>query len=490
MELLIELDRKISETLQVQIYEQIRQLILSRVLDRGFSLPSSRMLADDLHVSRNTVLNAYERLTNEGYLETRGTAGTFVTPNLPESLLKTTSGNGRSSLPPIRKGALAPLKFRGRIADFPDMSGPPPQIDMQTRSQWRHLFPAKEWGRLMQRRLASEATQVATHRDPAGHVELRQALAAHLAPARGIVASEHQILITNGTQESLNIMARLFVDRDTTVAVENPCYGPAAFAFESYGAKLLPVNVEEDGLDLDNLAKLKFDLIYTTPAHQFPTGVTMTVEQRQRLLELAWNSNAYIIEDDYDGDFRYDGPPLRSLRATDTNGCVIYLGSFSQTLGAGVRIGFMVLPFELIEPAIAVKSLLNKGNSWANQVVLADMIESGSYMRHLRRTRSIYLGNRNNLIRALKTAFDDVQLYGEDGGAHLMWKLPPHFPNASALREKSLQAGVGIYTTNTGDAHDFGGNGFFDRGVMLGYSSLSEKQVWESVSRIFSCVRG
>lgn len=485
----ISLDRTQSENLQVQLYLQVQQLITVGELVSGDPLPPTRVLAEDLGVSRNTVTYAFDRLNNEGYLETRGTAGTFVAQNLPRDLLSQRSLQADTSPVPVRKSPLSPITFRGRVPDLHSDPSLGLDIDMWPRRPWRHAFPASAWRRLLTECLKDQPTRIVDYSDPAGLPELRSAIARYLGPSQGILASADQILITGGAQEGLNILARLFVTPEVSIAIENPCSQRTALAFESYGAQMLPINVRANGYDLDKLAGSEFSLFHASPAHQFPTGITMSVEQRLRLLEIVQEKSAYIVEDNYDSVFRYDGPPIRSLWSEDRLGCVISLGSFSVSLGAGLRLGYLVLPEELVDAAITAKALLSGGAPWLEQAALAQFITSGGYARHLRKTRSLYLSRRNNLVNAMKTAFDHVSLLGTSGGTHVFWELPDHFPDAYALRAAAAERRVGIYTVDTGGAAVLGPNDILGRGIVMGYSAISEKQIWEATSRIFSAVR-
>lgn len=487
-QLSISLDRKQPASLQLQIYQQVQQLITTGELISGDPLPPTRVLADELGVARNTVTYAFERLSNEGYVETRGTAGTFVAQNLPRNLLSQQSRTGASSSGPVRTGPLAPIVFQGTA---PQLSAGPEveyDIDMWPRRPWRHAFPASAWRRALNDCLKAEPSRIVDYNDPAGLSELRSAIARYLAPTQGIVACADQILITSGAQEGLSILARMFIAPQTPVAVENPCLQTVALTWDSAGAQMMPINVGPGGYDLGTLADANFNLFYVSPAHQFPTGLTMSVEQRLMLLEIVQGKNAYIVEDGHDSVFRFDGPPIRSLWSEDRVGCVISLGSFAVSMGAGLRLGYLVLPKELVATARTVKALLSGGVPWLEQAAMAQFMSSGGYARHLRKARSLYLSRRNNLVNAMKTAFDQVSLHGTSGGTHVLWELPEGFPDAFALRDAAAKRGVGIYTVNSANAALLGENEILARCVVLGYSSVSEKQIWEATSRIYAAV--
>ena len=489
MELSIQIDRGRRESLQNQIFDQIRRLILGGHLQPGKRLPSSRDFADQLGVSRNTVILAYERLSNEGYIQTQTASQTFVSVNLPEkSLLIETAS-------PATKGAESHRRFppqiifRGQAQMVVNKNRHSVPIDFWVGRPNARSFPTKTWRRLLLHNLAVAGTNLTEYGDPAGLPTLRAAIAHHLGPARGIRASPDQIIIVSGIQEALNLVARLFIERGVTVATENPCYQGAAFVFESYGAGLLPIHVDSDGLNVADLLDRRASLVYVTPSHQYPTGWTLSLDRRIRLLDWAWTNSAYVVEDDYDSDFRYGGPPLTALAGLDRRGGGIYLGAFSKSIGAGLRVGYLVVPAELRDAAGAAKTLLNNGHAWLDQAVLADFISNEGYIRHLRRIRRVYMAARDCLAESLEKTFGRVRLSGMDGGMHIMWQLPPDLPSARELKSMAQGYGVGIYTLGLGGAaYDYGHCPYTERSIMLGYSSLTEKQIREGVGRIAAVV--
>ncbi|MCC6714311.1 MAG: PLP-dependent aminotransferase family protein [Gammaproteobacteria bacterium] len=470
------------QPLQRQLFDQIRELVLSGRLKPGTLLPASRALADQLGVSRNTVLLTYEQLLAEGYLQTRQAVGTYVSLELPEECL----GARRAQAEPAAEaGAHAcphPLPFQGRSQALVN----PLRLayDFWLGRPDPHSFPIKAWHRLVNRALASAGTRFTEYREPAGLFELREAIVDHLGPARGICASPDQVVIVAGSQGGLNLISRLLVREDTRVATENPCYQGAAFLFESHRAELLPVPVDEDGIVVDLLPRSGAQLLYVTPSHQYPMGFMMSLERRLRLLEWARRSGAYIIEDDYDSDFRYRGSPLTALQGLDRHDSVIYLGTFSKSMGAGLRLGYLVLPRQLVEPARTAKALLDNGHPWLDQAVMAEYIASGAYDAHLRRIRQIYRERRDCLLERLQHHFGDVVVTGQDGGMHIAWHLPRWFPQARELQAMVEAQGVGIYSLQSGAAHDFGGCAYSEGTVVLGFSSLEEKRIRAGIDRV------
>ncbi|MCC7411760.1 MAG: PLP-dependent aminotransferase family protein [Gammaproteobacteria bacterium] len=484
MALTLHVDRIGSQTRQGQIFDQIRRQILSGQLLPGTPVPATRELSEQLGVSRNTVVLAYERLIAEDYLQTRPGVGTFVNACLPEdSLMLRTAARGAAT-PAERLAPRHPVLFRGRAQAVVNPNRHQLAIDFWVGRPDPRSFPTKAWRRHLLHNLTVAGSNLTEYRNPAGIYGLRKAIADHLGPARGIHADPAQIIIVSGSQEALNVATRLLVREGTPVVTECPCYQGAFFVFESYGARIEPVPVDDCGIDVAQLPDARASLAYVTPSHQYPMGATLSLERRVRLLEWAWQMGAYVIEDDYDSDFRHHGSPLTALKGMDEHGSVIYVGTFSKSIGAGLRLGYMVVPHELVEPARTVKALLNNGQPWLDQAVLADFVASGSYARHLRRIRRTYLARRDCLIEALRRHFGDVSLAGVEGGMHLVWRLPAGFPAARELQALAHAAGIGVYALDSAAAHDFGREGYGRHTLMLGYSSLTEQQITEGIAQL------
>ncbi|SOD41000.1 MocR-like pyridoxine biosynthesis transcription factor PdxR [Nitrosovibrio sp. Nv4] len=484
----IELDHSSRESLQGQLFEQLRNLILGGKLKPGTLIPASRVLAEQLGISRNTVLLVYDRLIAEGYLQARKAIGTYVNLELPETCLAATR----------RTSTLVPV--RGETVKRPVIPfiGQPPTVNQTQHLDFDFcpdrigfdLFPHKIWRRFINRTFTSASTHFTECCDPAGLSQLREVIAAHLGVARAISVSPEQIIITAGSQEGLNLAARLLVKEGTLVATENPCYHGAKSLFESYYAKLIQIPVDEEGLDVAQLPREGVSLLYVTPSHQFPLGFTLPIERRLKLLDWARRCGAFIIEDDYDSDFRYRGSPLTALMGLDDHGCVMYLGTFSKSMGAGLRLGYLVVPKSLIPAARTAKALLNNGNAWLDQATMADFIQSGAYGNHLRRMRNIYSKRHDCLIEALREHFGEVQLSGLESGLHLAWHLPESYPDASELRAIALRHGVGVYSIGSGTTFAFGKCGYSARTLVLGFSSLNEYQIRAGVRRMADVFSG
>lgn len=485
MQLVINLDPHSSNSLQNQLFESIRQLILSGQLKVGSAVPATRVLREQLHVSRNTVLLAYERLIAEGYLETRPTVGTFVSTSLPEGSLFLT-GNGVYTRKLERQAPRQPVLFSGRCQSVVNPNRSKLAIDFWVGRPDPHSFPTKSWRRRLLHNLTTAGSSLTEYCEPTGIEELRCAIADHLGPTRGMKVNPEQVVIVNGSQQGLNLIARLMVEKGSAVVTECPCYQGAAFVFESYGAVLKPVPVDENGLDPSKLPQGPVSIAYVTPSHQYPMGVTLNLNRRIRLLEWARETGAYIIEDDYDSDFRYTGSPLTSLAGLDKHGSVFYMGTFSKSIGAGIRLGYLVVPQDLVSTVRTAKALMDNGHAWLDQATLADFISSGSFMRHLRRIRHKYQLRRDCLVEQLQRHFGDVRLTGLQGGMHLIWHLPPHFPTADEVQRIAEQVGVGVYSLEAGAAFNYDCNicGCSEQALMFGYSPLSEPMIQEGIERL------
>lgn len=481
MQIPILLDRASGQSLQSQVFSQIRTLILDGRLRPGSRLPSSRDLARQTDASRNTVSLSYERLIAEGYLETRGGVGTFVASDLPDPPLAPAAA-------PTAAAAPAARRYRGPfLGQDPALVVPgrlEPGLNFRVGRPDPQSFPLATWRRLLNRRLRTASEALTWYADPSGLRALRQAIAAHLGSARGIVADPAQVVVVAGVQEALNLIATLAIREGARVVVENPAYKGAANVFEAHRAALVPVPVDSGGLVVSRLPRGETALAYVTPSHQFPLGHTLTLDRRLGLIEWAASSGAYIFEDDYDSDFRYQGSPLTALQGLDRHETVIYASTFSKSVGPGLRLGYLVVPPHLAEPARRAKALSSHGHPWLDQAVMADFIDSGEFTNHLRRIRKLYLGRRDALVAALRAHFGDVRIIGLEGGMHIAWELPATAPDADTLRTAAVRLGVGFSTVADGHAVALDRARDFNRLVFLGFAALDDRQIATGVTRL------
>lgn len=486
MQLPIDIDRGSTLDLQTQVFEQIRTMILGGRLRAGQRLPSSRQLSEQLCVSRITVTLAFARLADEGYVEAVGSTGTFVSRELPERALQALQapeeGQRHEGPPACNRPDLYEIRSHCLVNGQPRKLA----IDFWVGRPDPRSFPLKTWSRLIHKRLLSGGQALTEYRDPAGDPELRLAIAEHLRPARGIVAEPEQIIVTGGCQDALNLVCRMLARPGTPAIFESPGYAGAAYLFESFGAELHATAVDEKGLDVRRLPDVAHALAYVTPSHQYPMGSTLSLERRLELLAWAVKTDSYIIEDDYDSDFRYVGSPLAALKALDRAKRVFYLGTFSKCLGAGLRLGYIVVPPALLSVARRVKALMNNGQPWLEQAALADFMNTGGYLRHLRKIRQHYLSKRNALIAALQGHFDQGVVIGADAGMHLLWRIPRHLPGAADITCRARALGVGVYDLSPLSAVSLATMEDANRYLLLGYSSLSETQIVAGIGRVAS----
>lgn len=477
-QVLITLDRSGAESLQEQIYQRIREQIVTGTLRAGASVPSSRLLATQLKVSRNSVIFGYERLINEGYLIARPMVGTFVADVLPDRDV------GAEPIVAPEAETIDPRPapiFTGRPHAILNNSNIP--IDFWTQRTDPRAFPLKTWRRLVMQSLASAGHNLTEYGDPCGLMPLRVEIAEHVGAARGLRVRPEQVVIVAGAQLALNLVLRLLASSGDEIAVENPCNQGAAYLFESHHMRLLPIAVDRSGIDAAKLAASNARLAYLTPSHQFPMGATLSLERRKTVARWAQHTGAHIVEDDYDNEFRYDGSPLPAIAAMAPDH-VIYLGTFSKSLGAGLRTGYAIFPEHLVDAAATAKALLDNGQVWLEQAALARFMQGGGFARHLRRCQQHYYTRRNALIARMRERFGDVELMGADAGTHVAWKLPASLAPAHNIKAIARTRNIAVYTVQSGGGHEYDGDQFETSWLLLGYASLSEEQIRAGIDRL------
>ena len=487
MQIPVLLDHASRTSLTDQIVDQVRHAIAHARIPRGTRLPSSRRLSEQLGVARNTVVRAYEALMSDGLVESRPASGMFVAGE--RSALSSeprpveAEADGRQSswcmpLPDIlMKTPHRASAARGRLSfDFcPGHAHPA-------------LFPLKIWRRLLQQNLShGSAAGLTDQGEAAGLPALRSSIAIHLATTRGVAADPSRIIIISGVQEGISLTSRVFLHRGTLAAIEDPCAQGAAYAFEATGSDIAGVRVDEDGLVPDDLPQRPTALLYVTPSHQFPTGRVLSVARRDSIAAWARRCGCYILEDDSDGEFRYEGsnPPAIAALAPD---CTIYLGTFARTLGAGLRLGFMVVPPRLTDAMVIAKDLLNQGNSWLEQAALADLMQGTTYSTHVSRVRAHYRENRDCLLGALRRNFGEVSVSGEGGGLHLLWHLPAGIPDAEVVEGLARRARIGVYGLQSGGAATIQRSMLDRRAMLLGFGALLPKQIDQGIDRLSEAI--
>jgi GntR family transcriptional regulator/MocR family aminotransferase len=416
-------------------YRRIRQMILDGTLPSGRRLPSTRTLSGDLGVSRNTVELAFSQLQSEGYIRRRIGSGSFVGDSLPNAAAharraRRPVGSGTAERPVLarRTTGTAVLSKRGRLAAA---AAPDPEADADpTFGVCRpglDVFPLHIWNRLLARRARQTTRELLDESSPKGLGVLRRAVAEYLVASRGVKCDAEQVIVLTSTQQGLDLAARLLLDPGQAAWVEEPCYIGARLALRNAGARLVPVPVDDGGLDVDRGIHLANDarLAYVTPSHQFPLGVTMGLSRRLELLRWAERSDAWIVEDDYDSEFRYAGRPLASLQGLDRSGRVVYLGTFNKVMFPSLRLAYMVVPPDLVDAFAAARRWIDGHSSALVQTVMADFITGGHFGTHIRHMREVYRERRDALTDAThRYAPSRIQLGPADGGLHVVaWLL-------------------------------------------------------------------
>ena len=496
------LDRARGETLTGQLVGQVRDAIRLGRIAPGARLPSSRRLSEQLGIGRNTVVRAYETLLMECYVESRPASGIFATLPPPDLRPAPVADAAVADLPRRRLPGPFAATSPAAISAAPNPAGrataraPSEPVSNRSRLSFDFapgrpdaaLFPLKAWRRLLRTCLSQGgAAGLSQPGDPFGLASLRSAIATHLASARGIVAEPGQIVITSGTGEGIALAARLLLAPGSLAAIEAPGYRVAAAAFEAAGADLAGVPVDEEGLVAAELPARRAALLYLTPAHQFPTGHTLSKPRADQIIAWARRSGCLIVEDDCGADFRYHGAASPALAASAPD-CTIHLGTFSQSLGAGLRLGYMVVPPLLIDGVRTIKALLNGGSPWLEQAAMSEFMRSGSFVSHVLRMRAAYRERRDQLLTSLSRHFGDVEISGDTGGMHLLWQLPAGVPDAATVEALGRRARVGVYSLHAGNVFAAPAGALSRRGIILGYAGLTPKQIEQGIARLSDAV--
>lgn len=479
------------QPLHVQLREGLRSAILSRRLAPGLRLPASRLLAADCGCARGTVLAAIEQLVAEGYLDTAPGAGTFVAANLPEASLEAAGHAARGA--PVASPRPPRLSRRAAARNTRPATTPPPPHRAPdafvTNRPAIDVFPFGLWSRLMEAEWR-EPRRIALPAEPFGDRGLREAVAGYLGAARGFACDPDGILITQSLTQGFALIARLLLDPGEQAWVEEPGFWGIREAILAADGVPIPVPVDGEGLDIALARRLApgARLAMLTPAHQYPLGAVMSLPRRLAVLAWAQDAGAWIVEDDYDSEYRYAGRPLAPLRALDTTGCVIYAGSFSKVLFPGLRLGYLVLPPALIEPA--ERLILAAGGMAAvpGQVALARFITEGHFAAHLRRTRRLYAERQAVLLAAAGRWFGDhLTLRPDDAGMHLTARPGPAWQGAfddRALTGRAAAAGIAVAPLSRHYAEPASATG----GLMLGYAAVPTAKIEPAIRRLAKAI--
>jgi GntR family transcriptional regulator/MocR family aminotransferase len=476
------LERAATTPLFRQLYARLKDAILHGRLAPGTRLPATRELARQLQVSRQTVLAAYEQLTAEGYLRGGVGQGTFVDALLPAARpAPGPTASGAPGMPrplPARGLAMASSMARVRHHQGPLRAFRPsmPGLDLFPFEVWRKL-EAHHWRR-QELPLGYGAA--------AGYPPLRELLCAYLNASRGVRCTPGQIIVTTGSQQALYLLAQLLLAPGEGVWLESPGYQGAAAPFEVAGARMCLVPVDAEGMDVGHAAAHHPDaaMVFATPSHQLPLGVTMSLGRRLELLRWAEANRAWIVEDDYDSEYRYTGPPLASLQSLDRAGCVIYVGTLSKVLFPGLRLGYVVAPPALVEPLTQAKAVVDRHSPVLPQAVLADFIRQGHFARHIRRTREAYAERRVAMLEALASRLGGMLACGPaDTGLDVCAHITGPLDEAGAVA-RALAAGVDLRPLSYYVHPQAGPACAAPPGMLLGFSAFTPAEIRAGMARL------
>jgi GntR family transcriptional regulator/MocR family aminotransferase len=424
----ISFDRTCGVPFYTQIYNGYRTAIVSGRLGPGQRLPSTRTVAAELRISRLPVLNAFDQLLHEGYLEGKVGSGTYVRDCIPDEVAR-----------PMRLRRPTPSRVRPAML-APDIDG---TLCVEGSGTFRSLpaldrFPNGTFARLIRRHATHLPADLLAGGDPAGYLPLREAIADYLRIARDVDCDAGQVVILSGSQMGLRVAAMALTTSESAVCMEDPGYRGARSALAVSAAMVIPIAVDGEGIDVPAIARLgpRAKLAYVTPSHHYPLGASMAVSRRLELLSWADHNNSWILEDDYDCEFRYSSRPMGALQGMDTRGRVIYLGTFSTVLFPALRLGYAVVPRDVVHRFVGMRETLDLFSPSLYQLVLTDFLREGHFARHLRRMRAIYLARRDALIAAIHEYAADVLLVGNtDAGLHLVTFLPEGVDDQEVVRQ-------------------------------------------------------
>jgi GntR family transcriptional regulator/MocR family aminotransferase len=478
----VAVDRTGVQPLYRQLYEGYREAIVDGRLRAGQRVPSTRILAAELQISRLPVLNAFDQLLAEGYFESRVGAGTFVARSLPDDLA--TPGASATGRPPV---ALAGRRLASRRSTLLLRSEPEPWL--RGRGAFRvsqpavDQFPFRVWSRLVARHSRNPPVAQLSYGDAMGYGPFREAIAGYLRTSRAVRCEADQIMIVSGSQQALEITARVLLDPDSRVWFEEPGYPGAHAALVMAGARVVPVPVDDEGLEVAAgiASSRRARAAYVTPSHQYPLGVIMSATRRLKLLDWARTSGSWIIEDDYDSEYRYESPPVASLQGLDRHSRVVYIGTFSKVLFPALRLGYVVIPADLVPRFVAVRDAMDICPPSLLQAALTDFITEGHFARHVRRMRLLYRERRSALVDSLKRELGGaLNVLGSEAGMHLVVTLAKGSRDR-AIATRAAEEGISAIPLSScylGRAPR--------QGLVLGYGGSSAAELRDAVGRLRS----
>jgi GntR family transcriptional regulator/MocR family aminotransferase len=457
----------------------LRTEILEGRLRPGARLPATRDLADEYGLSRGTIVASYEQLKAEGYVSGSTGSGTYVNATIPDDLLGVRSdgavsrGEQRLPLPGRRLSAVA-----RRVDAFPD-PGPRATRAFRANEPALDLFPASLWAQVAGRRLRRVSTDLLRGCAPEGYLPLREAVADYLRAARGVRCTPEQVVMVSGVQEALDLTSRLLLDSGSRACVEEPGYWGSALSFAAAGARISTIRVDDEGMVIPSARLRGARLLYVTPAHQFPLGTTMSLPRRLELLEWARASGTTIFEDDYDSEYRYTGHPIPALQRLDEHGLVVFSGSFSKVLFPSLRLGYLVVPTDLVERFAAAISVGTRHAPLIDQAILCDFIVEGHFGRHLRRMREVYAGRLNVLMEGARRELDGLlEIIGVEAGLQVAGWLADGIDDVSATRAAERRR-VEVVPLSA-----YSRRRMPRQGLQLGFAAVDEKEIGRGITEL------
>jgi GntR family transcriptional regulator / MocR family aminotransferase len=453
------------------LYDEFRRAILDRRLSPGTRLPATRDLANQYGISRGTVVSVFEQLESEGYLVGRPGAGTCV-----------------NALPSRNASAQAsrPLKIRALPAALRGLPHANPARPFRPYQPAIAEFPMGIWARVAARSLRRTSTSLLAEADPRGYAPLREAIAAYLGSSRGVNCSPDQVVIVSGVQQGLDLVARVLVKPGSSVWIEDPGYFGATGAFRNAGANIIPVPVDDHGLDIIAAQKLctRVNAAYVTPSHQFPLGMSMPVERRLSLLNWASEAGAFVIEDDYDSEYRFEGRPIPALQGLDKKGSVIFLGSFSKVLFPALRLGYVVLPSRLLDPVLALRIAVDFYPPALIQATLCDFMTQGHLGRHIRKMREMYanrLGVLQDTARRYLGGLLDISPVR--AGLSTVGFLRNGMSSRKAERA-AVESGIEVL-----GLHRFALQAKCTEGLLMGFAAFAESEIGQAIVNLAAALK-
>ncbi|HMI50263.1 MAG TPA: PLP-dependent aminotransferase family protein [Candidatus Saccharimonadales bacterium] len=470
-----------------QLYDWFRRAITAGQLRPGQRLPSTRNLAAELGISRMPVLGAFEQLFAEGYLETFPGAGTCVARSIPDDTASPPVVKAQKGLHEI-VGKQGPRRLSRRGLALTQL---PAQSWLDNLGAFRVSLPALDhfpigvWSKLVARHARRPPRGIMAYGGAMGYLPFREAIAEYLGAVRGVRCEPSQILVTTGSQQALQISAQVLLDRKDRVWIEEPGYHGARQAFMTVGAELVPVQLDHDGMNVAQITRRGRGAraAYVTPSHQYPMGMTMSATRRMLLLNWAVRSGAWIIEDDYDSEYRFGSHPIASLQGLDADGRVIYIGTFSKVMFPALRLGYVVVPKDLVPAYSAARDAADIFSSTLYQAVLTDFIREGHFARHIRRMRMLYLDRRRALVHAIQIHMgDSLEVIGAEAGMHLVGLLPPGTSDVAVARKAARKGISAIPLSSCYLTPATRG------GLILGYGGASTQQIHEGIRKLRTCL--